>query len=83
MFIAVVDCPSEDYFDSLVNNQEFRKHQAEANCDEDVATLVVHFTPKDVLEHPRYVICSIASTLSEISAILNAVDSHHYSRDQE
>ncbi|XP_018335191.1 ribonuclease Z, mitochondrial isoform X2 [Agrilus planipennis] len=50
----VIDCPSEDYIDSLLNNDRFRKHQAQATCDEDVAYLVVHFTPKNVMENPRY-----------------------------
>lgn len=30
-----------------------RRHQASASCDEDVAALVVHFTPKDVFKHHR------------------------------
>lgn len=56
MFLTtVVDCPSEDYLDSLVNNETFKRHQATANCEDDVATLVVHFTPKIVMANPRYV----------------------------
>ncbi|KAJ8941617.1 hypothetical protein NQ318_000323 [Aromia moschata] len=33
---------------------ELKKHQATAQNDEDLASLVVHFTPKEVLQHPRY-----------------------------
>ncbi|XP_017785544.1 PREDICTED: ribonuclease Z, mitochondrial isoform X2 [Nicrophorus vespilloides] len=50
----VVDCPGEEYLDSLVNNASYRKHQENAVCDEDLAYLVVHFTPKNVMQHPKY-----------------------------
>lgn len=50
----VVDCPSLDYVDSLVNNPTFSRHQAAAISDCDVAFLVVHFTPKAVVEDSRY-----------------------------
>ncbi|XP_069692325.1 ribonuclease Z, mitochondrial isoform X2 [Periplaneta americana] len=50
----VVDCPSPDYLDTLVNNPAFVKHQMTAVSDVDIAYLVVHFTPKFVMEDPRY-----------------------------
>lgn len=53
VFVLVVDCPSEEYLDSLLSNETFKKHQSTATNDEDFAALVVHFTPKDILEHPR------------------------------
>ncbi|GLV41872.1 Ribonuclease Z [Carabus blaptoides fortunei] len=52
--IIVVDCPSIHYLDSLQNTEEFLKHQSSAVCDEDLAYFIVHFTPADVMEHPRY-----------------------------
>nr|CAD7262484.1 unnamed protein product [Timema shepardi] len=50
----VVDCPSVDYLDRLVNHAVFTKHQATATSENDVAYLVVHFTPRVVMEDPRY-----------------------------
>ncbi|KAJ8979969.1 hypothetical protein NQ317_013717 [Molorchus minor] len=50
----VVDCPTEEYLDSLVNNDELKKHQVFAKNDEDLACLVVHFTPAVIVRHPRY-----------------------------
>ncbi|XP_018570801.1 ribonuclease Z, mitochondrial [Anoplophora glabripennis] len=50
----VVDCPSEEYLDSLTNSEELKRHQIFATEDCDIATLVVHFTPADVVQHPRY-----------------------------
>lgn len=49
----VVDCPSEEYLDLFVSNEEFKKHQAVAKCDEDLAYLVVHFTPSNIVQNPR------------------------------
>jgi hypothetical protein len=48
-----VDCPSLDYVDSFVKNPTFSRHQAAATSDIDVAFLVVHFTPKAVMEDSR------------------------------
>ncbi|XP_049817981.1 ribonuclease Z, mitochondrial isoform X2 [Aethina tumida] len=50
----VVDCPSVEYLDSLVGNPVMLNHQKQAKRDEDLAYLVVHFTPKNVMDHPRY-----------------------------
>nr|CAD7441864.1 unnamed protein product [Timema bartmani] len=50
----VVDCPSVDYLDRLVNHSVFTKHQATATSENDVAYLVVHFTPQGVMEDSRY-----------------------------
>ena len=51
--VSVVDCPSLDYVDSLVNNSTFARHQATATSHADVAYLVVHFTPQAVMEDSR------------------------------
>ncbi|XP_076322011.1 ribonuclease Z [Tachypleus tridentatus] len=50
----VVECPSEHFVDSLVNNKEFQAHQVTASSNENLAMLVVHFTPPDVMDHPKY-----------------------------
>ncbi|XP_021942472.1 ribonuclease Z, mitochondrial-like [Zootermopsis nevadensis] len=50
----VVDCPSLDYVDSLVNNSAFSRHQAAAASEIDLAFLVVHFTPESVMKDSRY-----------------------------
>ncbi|CAI6346770.1 unnamed protein product [Macrosiphum euphorbiae] len=50
----VVECPSEDYIDSLLNETIFSKHQLGVINEEDIAFMVVHFTPQDVRNDPRY-----------------------------
>ncbi|XP_045476586.1 ribonuclease Z, mitochondrial isoform X2 [Harmonia axyridis] len=50
----VVDCPSKEYITSLVNNEEMKNYQKFAKNDDEVAFLVVHFTPKEIMEDPRY-----------------------------
>lgn len=37
-----------------MQNETFKKYQSFAQSDEDLAYLVVHFTPKKVMEHPKY-----------------------------
>lgn len=49
-----MDCPSPDYLESLVSNPQLKKHQKFAKLDNDGACLVVHFTPKEVIELPQY-----------------------------
>nr|XP_008197361.1 PREDICTED: ribonuclease Z, mitochondrial isoform X2 [Tribolium castaneum] len=50
----VLECPSEEYLDSLIDCEEFKKHQETATKDEDLAHTVVHFTPQKIINHPRY-----------------------------
>ncbi|KAL3273587.1 hypothetical protein HHI36_015020 [Cryptolaemus montrouzieri] len=50
----VVDCPTEEYISSLIDNDVFKKYQKFAENDEDAASVVVHFTPKRVMDDPRY-----------------------------
>lgn len=50
----VVECPTEDFLDSLMNADVFKRHQSTATDVNDIAEVVVHFTPKRVLLHPRY-----------------------------
>lgn len=53
MLFLVIDCPSIDYLDSLLENQIFKKHQMTANDEADIASLVAHFTPTKVFEHAK------------------------------
>lgn len=50
----MIDCPSVAYLENLLENSDFKKHQMTAADEADVASLVVHFTPKNVMEHPKY-----------------------------
>ncbi|XP_022916728.1 ribonuclease Z, mitochondrial isoform X2 [Onthophagus taurus] len=50
----VIDCPSEEYLDSLLENMKLKRHQKYAECTNDCAHLVVHFTPNSVVCHPKY-----------------------------
>ncbi|CAG9773790.1 unnamed protein product [Ceutorhynchus assimilis] len=50
----VVDCPSPEHLESLVNNPELKKHQKYATSDGDVACLVIHFTTKEIMLLPEY-----------------------------
>lgn len=47
-----MDCPGPEYLESLINNEEIKKHQKFTTIDADAAYLVVHFSPKEVMEHP-------------------------------
>lgn len=49
----VIECPTEDYLDSLIMNPAFTKHQETAS-KEDIASCVIHFTPENVLNDTRY-----------------------------
>ncbi|KAK6624132.1 hypothetical protein RUM44_010990 [Polyplax serrata] len=50
--VIVVECPSEDYLDSLLQESAFYRHQS-GNTDE-IASVVIHFTNSNVLEHTKY-----------------------------
>lgn len=52
-FFLVVECPSEDYIDSMLNESIFSKHQHDAINKDDIAFMVVHFTPEKVRNDPR------------------------------
>ena len=51
-----MECPSKDYLDSLCSNLALTRYQGKTDgCQaEDVADIVVHFTPEAVLRDPRY-----------------------------
>jgi len=50
----VIECPSEDYIDSLLNQTIFSKHQQGVMNENDIAFMVVHFTLQEVRNNPRY-----------------------------
>lgn len=53
-YFVVVECPTEKYIDCLVRNPAFISRQSGAKSDDDLAKLVIHFTPARVLVDPRY-----------------------------
>ena len=49
----VLECPSEVYIDSFVGNERLKELQTSNEGCEPVS-IVVHMTPQEVIEHPRY-----------------------------
>ena len=50
--ISVIECPTEDYLDSILSETAFYKHQ---NGDsDDLADVVVHFTEASIINNPKY-----------------------------
>lgn len=51
-----MECPSEDYLESFLSHPAFARHQMSATPkEEDVPYCVIHFTPQQVMDNPRYV----------------------------
>ncbi|CAL1287430.1 unnamed protein product [Larinioides sclopetarius] len=50
----VVECPSEEFMDPFVNEKQFEDYQAGSSDLSKIASLVVHFTPPEVLQCCRY-----------------------------
>ncbi|KAK3890834.1 hypothetical protein Pcinc_005239 [Petrolisthes cinctipes] len=50
----VVEAPTEQYLDALLESEALALYQSGANSKGDLADVVVHFTPAPVMEHPRY-----------------------------
>lgn len=50
----MVDCPTEEYINSMVENNVFEKFQSRAIKDEDMAYIIAHFTPAKVMQNARY-----------------------------
>lgn len=50
-----MECPSVDYIDSLLKESIFSKHQKDVINDDDIAFMVVHFTPLEVQNDLRYI----------------------------
>lgn len=54
MFVPVLECPSEDYLESLETSEAFANHDQTAKEEHDKAHMIVHFTPPSVLNTDRY-----------------------------
>ncbi|XP_023237388.1 ribonuclease Z, mitochondrial-like [Centruroides sculpturatus] len=51
--LLVLECPSTDYLDSLLNEKAFEVHQS-CGTEDNHASVVIHFTELDVLCDQRY-----------------------------
>ncbi|KAK0175588.1 hypothetical protein PV327_009328 [Microctonus hyperodae] len=51
----VIECPNEDYLDSLINNEVFKNYQKDASDPENIAKCIVHFSPENIIRNPRYI----------------------------
>lgn len=52
---CVLDIPSVDYLDGLQDqNPMYERFQATAVNNDDRAVLVIHFSPQNIIEEPRY-----------------------------
>ena len=49
--ISVVEAPTEAYLNPLLANEELSKLQSK---EERRVQVVVHFTPKSIMDHPKY-----------------------------
>lgn len=49
-----IDVPSESYLADFEKNEAFTPYQRTATKPDDIALVVVHFTPERVMEHPAY-----------------------------
>lgn len=67
----VVEAPSEAYLDSLLESPAFKPYQPLEGSDNDLAEVVVHFTPQKVLAHPRYQEWMARFSLSTSHIIIN------------
>lgn len=48
-----VDIPDETFLASLVKSEAFKPHQKDAKVEE-IAKIIIHFTPQNVVDHPIY-----------------------------
>ncbi|CAG5092791.1 Similar to RNaseZ: Ribonuclease Z [Cotesia congregata] len=69
----VLECPDEDYLQSLVNNEAFKNYQKNndiQNEDDknDLPRCIVHFTPENILRNPKYIdwMCKFPSETEHI-----------------
>ncbi|XP_065164662.1 ribonuclease Z, mitochondrial isoform X3 [Atheta coriaria] len=49
-----VDVPTEEYLDALIASEAINQHKQLTAVEDNLAYLVVHFTPWDIVQHPRY-----------------------------
>uniref|UniRef100_T1JGB1 ribonuclease Z n=1 Tax=Strigamia maritima TaxID=126957 RepID=T1JGB1_STRMM len=50
----VIECPTEDFLDSLLETETFSKFQLSNNNPKEMLSLMVHLTPTDVFNHWKY-----------------------------
>nr|XP_045597729.1 ribonuclease Z, mitochondrial-like isoform X1 [Procambarus clarkii] len=50
----VMEAPTIGYLDALLESSAFTQYQSSAKCEGDLAEVVVHFTPAEVMAHPQY-----------------------------
>ncbi|XP_076234305.1 ribonuclease Z isoform X2 [Calliopsis andreniformis] len=52
----VVECPSDDYLDSLVNHSAFSKYQITSSTEnkEGIVHCIFHITPEEIFSTPQY-----------------------------
>ena len=53
IIISVVDCPTADHLDPLLNAEEINKWQNKDD-EERNTQIVVHFTPDSIMSNERY-----------------------------
>ena len=49
----MLECPSESYRDSVVNDERLKELQTAMEGDEPVV-IVIHMTPQEVFDNPKY-----------------------------
>ncbi|XP_047363489.1 uncharacterized protein LOC124954496 [Vespa velutina] len=49
----VVECPSEEYVESFVNQTAFEKYQEQSSND-DKPYCIIHFTPQKIMDNTKY-----------------------------
>ncbi|XP_043678821.1 ribonuclease Z, mitochondrial [Vespula pensylvanica] len=50
----VVDCPSEKYLDSFVDQTAFAMHQKGVSNKDDNPYCIIHFTPQEIIDNVKY-----------------------------
>lgn len=65
----MIDCPSINYVNSLLEVEDFKKHQKFATHETDIASIVIHFTPKNVMDHPKYDFLLFSSFINFIGIV--------------
>lgn len=50
----MIEAPTEAYLDALLDSPTFAQYQSTATCEGDLAEVVVHFTPSQVIADSRY-----------------------------
>lgn len=53
IFFSVIDCPAEEYLDSVVNHPDFLKYQNVPSKEQEMLC-IFHFTPDKIFDNPKY-----------------------------